>query len=78
MQIPFPASGSAIVVPQLSKNFSELNIIRFVDEPEDKIVSVDTLELGRIYVYTGSAYDSNTNWTKNQVTASLLTRFSLE
>lgn len=77
MVIPFPSSGSAIIVSQLTASFNQLTINSYNDYPSQKIMAVDTSEIGRILVYTGSAYDENVNWTKNDVSASLISRFSL-
>lgn len=78
MEILFPNSGSAVVVPQITASFSSLTVLSFNDEPDRKQMYVNTLELGRIFVYTGSAYDDNYNWTKNQVTASIYDRYKPE
>lgn len=67
MKVVLPTIKDVVVVQEVKKSISEVNILQMQDNPESKIMSVHTLELGTIVLWEGAAYDTIGQWTDTDV-----------
>jgi hypothetical protein len=64
-----------IVRPKRSKLVSEIKIVSMTDFPVQKKVIVNTIELGKIELWTGDEYDQIGQWTDNDVKEAIISKF---
>jgi hypothetical protein len=65
-------SEKVILKPKKTKLVSEIKIVSMTDFPLTKKVIVNTIELGRITLWEGDAYDEIGQWTDSDVNARIL------
>ena len=69
--IQFNNPFSHVMVPQVTKTVSALTILQMIDNPVNKVVAVQTREIGRVVLWSGNQYDSIGQWTDSDVEARL-------
>lgn len=67
MKITLGSPVDVVTVPEQKKTISELTIQQLIDNPNRKIVTANTVELGRIVLWEGADYDAIGQWTDADV-----------
>jgi hypothetical protein len=67
MEIVFDSPKEIVAVPQTTKTLSSITIQRMIDFPQRKTVYIETLEIGRVVLWEGDAYDAIGQWTDTDV-----------
>jgi len=67
MIVTFDSPKTIVTIPQVTKTVSTVNVVQLTDLPESKVVFAYTAEVGRITLWTGSAYDTIGQWTDTDV-----------
>lgn len=72
MEVIFDTPKDIIVVPEVKKTFEKITVLDIVDSPNFKTVIAVTIELGRITLWEGDAYDTIGQWTDTDVVNRIL------
>ena len=67
MKVILNQPTDVVVVHEQTKNVSEITINQMTDNPNLKTVTVNTLELGRVVLWSGAEYDAIGQWTDADV-----------
>ena len=67
MKITLNTPVDAVIVSEQKKTITELTIQQMIDNPNQKVIAVGTLELGRIVLWKDEEYDAIGQWTDADV-----------
>jgi hypothetical protein len=67
MKITLNNPVDAVIVSEQKKTITELTIQQMIDNPNQKVIAVGTLELGRIVLWKDEEYDAIGQWTDADV-----------
>jgi hypothetical protein len=77
MKIDLPKSIEKIIVREVKKNITSLNVKKVIDFPENKEVRVFLKELdNHVVLWSGEQYDMIGQWTDSDVEERLIELFS--
>lgn len=71
MKITLDTPVDAVIVSEQKKTITELTIQQMIDNPNQKVIAVGTLELGRIVLWKDEEYDAIGQWTDADVETKL-------
>ena len=69
MEIIFNPAKDVTVVAEIKKTIDKITVLDITDSPNNKTVTATTMELGRITLWEGTAYDAIGQWTDTDVEA---------
>ncbi len=73
MALSLGATKNVTVRPAETASLTEVNVLRWVDRPSDKVVVAFIKELANpIVLWEGDAYDTAGDWTEAQASARLI------
>lgn len=75
MKITLGTPVDVVTVPEQKKTISELTIQQMIDNPNRKIVTILTVEIGRIVLWEGADYDAIGQWTDADVISRINTLY---
>ena len=67
MNVDFDTPRDIVLVQQVKKKLSCVNVTQLIDSPDTKTVVAITEPLGTITLWSGSAYDAIGQWTDYDV-----------
>lgn len=74
MAVSLGTTKNVVVRPAESVSVSELNVLRWIDRPSDKVVLAFVKEINNpVVLWEGDAYDAAGDWTQAQAEARLAT-----
>jgi len=67
MEITFDPPKNITVVPEMKRTIGTITVMDITDSPNMKTVVATTMELGRVILWEGAAYDTIGQWTDTDV-----------
>jgi hypothetical protein len=72
MRISLAEAVTRVTRPAETVTLSEVSVLRMIDKPGEKLVVVQTDEIGEIILWEGDAYDAIGQWTDLDVQTRLI------
>ena len=67
MNVDFSYPRDIVIVQQIKRRLSALNVKQIIDDSDAKTVTAVTEQLGNVVLWSGDAYDAIGQWTDADV-----------
>jgi len=69
MKVIFETPREVVIIPEVKRTISEIEVIEITDSPQRKSVIAMTDSVGMVILWEGAEYDAIGQWTNDDVVA---------